>query len=295
MKTLEQYFTEGISSTVVNTVGAEIETSFITSSGFAISLTQSQQIFDYLVKSGRWNIVKIKGEMIVEIQNKTGAWILYELGRQNIELVSPPYQPNKLIKEINCLLGELYESAERCGAYPLFEPILRSDEDLLVVPDKRDKVWVDLDGRFALNALANISAVQFTFQVSPEYAISTINTFGESIEEFLDAYPQDVNWRYYIYNSKAKYNNLRYGGPLIFQSMHDYCQRLQDHDVISDEKLVPHKKLLDFDIPLFLRSVWWYFRLKRYNNALCVEVRPFARQTDAIIEAQLDQVLQLIY
>lgn len=34
---------------------------------------------------------------------------------------------------------------------------------------------------------------------------------------------------------------------------------------------------------LFLRSVWWHYRLRRYGNTLAVECRPFARREDAAI------------
>ena len=33
-------------------------------------------------------------------------------------------------------------------------------------------------------------------------------------------------------------------------------------------------------IDLFLRSVWWHYRLRRYGDTLALETRPFARRGD---------------
>ena len=48
------------------------------------------------------------------------------------------------------------------------------------------------------------------------------------------------------------------------------------------------------DIPLFIRSVWWYFRLRRYGTQLCIEIRPFARCEDDDFVHQLSFVLDTL-
>lgn len=51
--------------------------------------------------------------------------------------------------------------------------------------------------------------------------------------------------------------------------------------------------VLDLNVPLYLRSIWWYFRLKRYGNALCIEVRPMPRRDDEDIKRQFQKVLEI--
>ena len=80
---------------------------------------------------------------------------------------------------------------------------------------------------------------------------------------------------------------MRYGGPLLFADRHNYCLELSKNDVIQKGRLVPYDLVKDLDIPLYLRSIWWYFRLKRYGNRLCIEVRPLARQSDELLASQL--------
>ena len=56
--------------------------------------------------------------------------------------------------------------------------------------------------------------------------------------------------------------------------------------MVSGNRLVDQEEAGDYDIPLFIRSVWWHFRLKRYGNRLCLEIRPFARRSDEHIREQ---------
>ena len=101
-------------------------------------------------------------------------------------------------------------------------------------------------------------------------------------------------WRAYIAESKANYRSDRYGGPLQFESILDYCMRLSKHDVVQGATLVPFDAVGEIDIPLYLRSIWWYFRLKRYGKALCVEVRPLPRRADELLQSQLEKVFDLM-
>jgi hypothetical protein len=191
-------------------------------------------------------------------------------------------------------LDQLYGAARFCGAEPYFAPVLETEEDLLVIPDERDATWLKLDSREALLPLARISAVHFTISVAPGDVVRVLNGLAARTDSFLADFPQDAIWRSYIAESAAGYRPDRYGGPLFFKSLRDYCWALTRHDVVDGVRLVPFSAAANLSFSLFLRSVWWYFRLKRYGNALCLEVRPIPRRTDAEIKHQLDKVLGII-
>ena len=168
------YFSEDIEPVQIGeSVGMEIETSFIRSDGSPITLTQSQGIFyrlyfaerasDWTKEFGRWHAEKEeKGSQIVKLQDKDGNILTYDLGWQNIELCTVPMSQYNIIAHAQRLLQEIYDLAEAGNAHPYFVPILNSNDDLLIVPDERDQIWVDLDGREALAPLARISSMQFT-------------------------------------------------------------------------------------------------------------------------------------
>ncbi len=162
------------------------------------------------------------------------------------------------------------------------------------MPDERDAQWVRTDGRSALNNLTRCSAVQFTIDVPLKNAIRCVNVLNEWRYFFLNEYPQEELWRRYIRESTAAYSSTRYGGPDHFADLDDYCAKLIEHGVVRDGKVMPCELAGEVDIPLFLRSVWWYFRLKRYGPKLCLEVRPFARGRDLKIQEDLDLVLQIL-
>jgi hypothetical protein len=68
--------------------------------------------------------------------------------------------------------------------------------------------------------------------------------------------------------------------------------------VIRGTTLVPFAEVKEGMTPegltLFLRSIWWYFRLRRYGPQLCVEVRPLPRLSDHDLQNQLDFVLAIM-
>lgn len=293
MKRLVGYFTKGICSRTLQTVGAEIETQFVDSNGIAIQTAISQQILAHMTEHG-WNVDCRKGNLITALVDPNGNKIFYELGRHNIEVATVALTPDSVIDVTQKCLDQLYESASHFGARPYFAPILEGDEDLLVIPDERDAIWLQLDGRDVLAPLARTSAVQFTFSVAPDDALPILNKFGNRIDSFLVNYPQDAVWKKYVADSSAGYLPNRYGGPLTFESLTDYCQSLARHNVVQGPRLVPLAGINDLDISLFLRSIWWYFRLKRYNNALCIEVRPLPRMADDCIPKQLQAVLDIV-
>lgn len=293
MKKLVNYFTAGIILETLETIGAEIETQFVNERGEAISIVQSQEMLQALIKMG-WQQTGCKGNLVTSLTDQHGSSFFYELGRHNIELATAPSKPEKVIRGTKAYLTELYEAAESVGAFPYFSPILESNEDLLVIPDTRDAVWLELDGKENLMLLAQTSSVQFTFSVSIKDAIPILNKLGEQIEQFLTYFPQDKLWKEYITQSHAGYLPQRYGGPLHFTSIEEYCKKLTEHDVVQGTELVPHNKIEELNTSLFIRSVWWHFRLKRYENALCIEVRPTGRYTDEHLEPQLEKTLSII-
>src|SRR3989344_1216732 len=295
MERLIRYFTEGVENKpIASSVGMEVETSFVDADGQPISLEQSQKLLISMCNNHRWFAGKIKGQLLTGIFDRNGNRILYELGRQNIELSAVPSKAEDVLNNVKEVLDALYLAGKEFGAFPSFQPILNTDEKLLVIPDERDAIWLELDGRDALELLARTSAVQFTISVPLYQAIVYLNRLGENIGKFLRNYPQEENWRQYIKESKANYHPMRYGGPLFFDSIEDYCRKLIKHDVVIGPNLVPYNQVQDLDIPLYLRSIWWYFRLRRYGNTLCIEIRPLRRAEDNMMLLYRHKIFELL-
>ncbi|MDP1706424.1 MAG: hypothetical protein Q8L36_01225 [bacterium] len=293
MQRLISYFTGGITSRTLETIGAEVETQFVNEENEPISTETSQQMLTQLAKNG-WEITDRKGSLITALTDRKNNKIFYELGRHNIEVATAISTPAKVVGIAQQCLDQIYEAGVVAGAKPFFSPILDGNEDLLVIPDERDAVWLQLDGRSALAPLARTSSVQFTISVSSADAINILNRLGRKISLFMEDFPQDRVWKRYIADSAAGYRSDRYGGPLIFESLDDYCQALSRNSIVRGTHLIPFAEISDLNIPLFLRSIWWHFRLKRYGDSLCIEVRPMARRTDDQIEKQLEKTLGII-
>lgn len=294
MQKLISYFTDDITSRTLETVGAEVETQFLNEDNEPISVQTSQQMLLHLVKNG-WDAVSRKGSLLTTLADRDGNKIFYELGRHNIEIATTVSTPESVVGITQQCLDQIYEAGVTAGAHPYFAPILNGNEDLLVIPDERDATWLELDGRDALAPLARTSSVQFTISVAPNEVMGILNKFGKHIGSFLIDFPQDAVWKRYIVDSSAKYLSNRYGGPLAFESLEDYCQALARHDVVQGAHLVPFQNVSNLEVSLYLRSIWWHFRLKRYGKALCIEVRPMARRTDEQFQHQLDKVLGIAY
>ncbi len=304
MERLVRYFTEGIEGNPIgDTIGMEVETSFIDiKTSKPITVEQSQQLFinfchRYENNWCAWKVTQRKGNLITEISDG-GDRFLYELGRQNIELSTASYPGSgptlTAISAAESLMKNMVMIAAEIGIVPNLKPILETNEELLVIPDERDATWLELDGRPALELLARTSAVQFTISVPLSRAIECLNRLGERTGSFLKGYPQEENWRRYIKESKANYHALRYGGPLFFDSIKDYCKQLIKHDVVVGPNLLSYYQVQDLDIPLYLRSIWWYFRLRRYGNTLCIEVRPLPRRSHIKFQEQFDFVMGIL-
>jgi len=298
---LIDYFSVGIKNYRFNSsipfIGAEIETHFVDNNGKAITQECSQQILLSLTEK-QWCITRFKDNIITELSSQAG-YIRYELGRQNLELSTVPYYGARdLLESIKSSLEKLYEVAKKCGAYPLFSPIINSDDDLLIIPDKRDASWLKLDGKKALNLLAKTASVQFTIGArSHRHGIKILNKLAKEKNQrrltLMNPYVQETIWKEYIKTSDAKYGEDRYG-VVSPKNIKEYVNLLSLHDVVSDGKLVPFSEI-DSSIDLFLRSVWWKFRLRRYKNNLCVEIRTFARRNDRQITYDLQTLLDIVY
>lgn len=287
MKTrdLLDHFTKNLNPRFRNWIGAEIETHFLDGKGRPITVECSQKIFGELAQKG-WNVAATKGKLVSELR-KGDAKILYELGRQNIELSTEAMRRGDLERSTMPLLKELYACAALCDARPFFQPIINSEEDLLIIPDERDASWLTLDGKEALSLLARTASVQFTIETrGPEHAIRLLGELPGAMLGIGYRYPylQDGLWEKYIETSKAGYRPDRYGyagsraRDPIYQ-IENYVDLLSQHDAVMKGKLV---SFADADMPIdtFLRSVWWKFRLRRYSDRLCIEIRTIPRGTD---------------
>jgi len=260
---------------------------------YAVSLESTQETFRTLVRAGRWTVAETKADnFIASITNHRGDRFSYELGRHNIELSAAPASLVSVTLDAENLLQELYRALP-AGCVPAMYPQPPSTyrtHDVLAIPDERDASWVTLDGREQLVPLAHMSSVQFTIPTCPRRAIVTLNRLGRNIQSFLADYPQESVWRQYVVDSLAGYRTDRYGGPLEFESLTDYCEQLCQHDMVQNGKLVPVSFTGDGDIDMFLRSIWWYFRLRRHGDQLCIEVRPLPRRDDGQFGRQLQQI-----
>ncbi len=294
MRKLVDYFSSGISSRTLETVGMEIETQFVDEGGRAIQPQVTQTILELLLKNG-WDVCGRRNGVITTITDERGNKIFweFEMGRHHLEIATAVSTPTCVLDLAEECLTRLYNAAYEFGAMPHCAPILKGAEDLLITPVGRDTAWIDLDGRDVLAPLARTSSVHFTISVAAQEAVAILNRFGEHTASFLADYPQDAMWRRYIADSSAKYLPDRYGGPLLFESLNDYCQKIVRHDIVQGIRLVPYAQVDGLDIPSYTRSIWWYFRLRRYENDLCVEIRPVARRSDEQLSSQLERILEI--
>ncbi|MDR2063860.1 MAG: hypothetical protein LBQ02_03705 [Candidatus Nomurabacteria bacterium] len=306
MNQLLEYFTNGVKKTLPQgrKVGMEIETQFSLSQPehgnlIPAPISVSQRAMRQLAK-GDWEVRGQKGDFISSIGNSRGDLISYELGRHNMEVSTAPQPVDTIIAHALHLCQVLEQAMTDVNAgvsavkLPVFpEWPAEMDAALLAIPDARDANWVKLDGIDALAPLALISSVQFTVDITPDEAIPMLNRLGSRIDRFLADFPQEKIWHDYIRGSKAKYQDRRYGGKVWFDSMKDYCNELSQYDVVENQKMVPFYEN-GLDIPLFVRSVWWYFRLKRYGDQLCIEVRPFPRRQDYYFAQHLEFLRQVM-
>ena len=280
---LLEYFTKGTAGTVTGgQVGCEIETDFVdATTGAPISKRVSQAILS------------------AHAGLPLGCDQKLELGRQKIELaLSPCDSFDHLLELTHSSLAWLYRTAAQYGALPSLSPELLWSGSLLdVSSDPRDQLWVGLDGQAALEELCRCSSVQFTIDVHPGDAIELVNALWAAGLQQLDYEPNNRRWEAYTALSLVGYRPDRYAGPEGFDSLSDYATRLAQHDVVMHEgqpvRLSP-LSVPGLDTDLFLRSIWWHYRLRRYADTLAVEIRPLARRSDDCIARYWNVIAPLI-
>ena len=269
LEQLHRHFTSGTRSTITGgQIGLEIETDFLDANHQPISTEVAGQILKTTEGRPQHTTHKL------------------ELGRQKIELaVAPQPSPALLLEAALEALDWLYDVANVFGAYPLMAPEINSNEELLWVQEERDEIWVALDGRRALEELCRCSSVQFTVDLNPSDAIEMVNRLWAIGPHAAGYSRNDARWKTYISESVAGYRTDRYAGPQGFDSVADYCHELMRHDVVMHQGRPlnrPLAEVSDADIDLFLRSVWWHYRLRRYGASLAVEIRPMGRFDDDV-------------
>jgi hypothetical protein len=209
-----------------------------------------------------------------------------ELGRQNIELsVEPEVNFRRLFDKAKCCTNELYRLARSLGCYAKLEPAPFTfyEGQLLYVQEERDQIWVDLDGETALEKLCRCSSVQFAIDVNPNDAISWINRLWEANLHEVDYQLNDLLWKSYIAESRFGYHQDRYGGPKGFEDLDDYVSHLSQYPAV-----------MEGNEDMFLRSVWWHYRLRRYGDSLALEIRPMARRHDDDIREKWKLVADIL-
>lgn len=279
MNRILRYFTQGTENTRSGgQVGLEIETDFIMSDGRPINEATTR--------------------LLLASQPPPGYSIKLELGRQKIELnVSPKQSFQRLWKRTQEGLAWLYSRARCLGAEPYFGPEIDWLGNLLFIQEERDGLWVGIDGQPALEELCRCSSIQFTIDVNPIEAIDWINRLHSYRVQTLDYAANDRRMRNYIGQSKVDYRTDRYGGPERFVSLEHYVAELVQHPVVMHrgQPCWLHAGEVEaLDIDLYLRSIWWHYRLRRYGPNLALEIRPFSRREDADIPRKWELVRQIL-
>lgn len=274
--------------------GIETESLFVNAAdGQTISLEKSQKIMKKLVEFG-YSIEEEKNSLITKVK-KEGIFVSYDLGWNNFEIITPPI----LVSKINVLftihdkaLKELRLAGKHSGARMLELSHDNSLSDTLIIPDKRDEIWLELDGP-ALYGVGHISCIHYNID------LTSIEEGMEWIKKMMAFYQQDRQvpwpakankhiWEEYISNSFAQYEKDRYGpSPADFES---YCNKLAGYKVVMNkvndnlsiaDPVLSFAKTKEADIDLFLRSVWWWARLRVRGGNLVLEIRDIPRSLEA--------------
>lgn len=264
MDRITRHFTHGTQGTVTGAkIGMEIETIFISANtGQPISQITSDSMRTALTSDAPARV----------------AYVGLDLSRATHELaIGPCSSFDELMERASKGLDWLYQIARSFGAVPHFAPTIATHGLLLdAATDPRDDLWIQLDGPQALEQLT-CASVQFTVDAHPSDAVHIINKLWKKEVHTFDFAENDQRWRSYITTSRAGYDPLRYGGPSQFETgaggMASYVEALTLHDVVMHRGQPARLRPLsipDLDVDLFLRSVWWHYRLRRYSSSLCV-------------------------
>lgn len=289
MERLVAYFQEAKVCGQSRKLGIETETLFVDHQNQPISYLTSQNIMQYLRDILGWQATAQKNGVVVRLE-KAGFAISYELGWNNFELTTPASDSIKdVFRGHDQMLKELYQAGEVYAAQPLAGSTQGSWDhhfsDTLIIPDQRDKIWLKLDGK-ALFGLGHIAAVHFNLDLR---SIAEGMVWIEKLNRFFVAvgWPPPDNlsvWQKYIKESLVGYDEKRYGpAPDDFG---EYCHILSSFAVVIEREggdlhianpPMPFSAAKNPDIDLFLRSVWWYPRLRMRNRNLVLEIRDVPR------------------
>ena len=252
-----------------------------------ISLDTSQRMMRRLIEEYGYKIIEEKNNLITRVE-KGGFEIFYELGWNNFELITPPF----LIDDINALssehdraLQELNFVGESSGVETLNTSWDGYYLNSLVMPDKRDEIWLKLDGP-ALYPLGHIASIHLNIDlVSIDEGMKWIKILNDYFRKV--QWPANKNeeiWKRYLALSMAEYEKTRYGQPP--ENFSDYCRKLSEYKVVMNrsngelEIMKPVKSFTEtanVDFDLFIRSVWWWSRLRVRNGKLVLEIRDIPR------------------
>lgn len=289
MERLKSYFsTAKTVSTSGRQVGIEVENLLVDQNdGLPISEETSQAIFGYLANSIGWQVEEIRNGKKVRLK-RGGFSLYYELGWNNFELVSPPYGigDERLFSDSQSYLLEIVAASSNFGTLVTGLSWDGSVLNTLMIPDRRDEIWLELDGE-ALFGLGHIAAIHYNLDLlSVEEGMSFIVKLLPFFEKM--GWPPRENraiWEDYLKNSKASYQSGRYGPPP--SDFDEYCCRLGEYKVVMNlmnggsleiaRPAVPFVECQNPNIDMFLRSVWWWMRLRVRGGKLVLEIRDVPR------------------
>jgi hypothetical protein len=294
MQTLRDYFKSARTcSMATRKIGLEVETLFCDRGSAPITKDQSQVMMNQLVACG-WTIAESKQGMttklVKSLPGRGDFFVFYELGWNNVEVVTPTYSicdRAGLLQDVRGdILPEVYEVSP-CG--PLGDYCdFSENEDTLMLPDQRDQIWLKLDGD-VLPVLGHIASVHINIDLCSIAEGFEFMRLTNQMYRQMDWPPKVVAdiWSRYIGESLADYEVGRYGLPP--GNFEDYISRLSGYkvfmntlggqlSVLSDPK--PFCDTSDVDLDMFLRSVWWWNRLRVRNGQLVLEIRGIPRGSD---------------
>lgn len=320
MERLEKYFKDAETcESETRTVGTETESLFVNElSNRPISLKTSQKIMENLVTEFGYKIKEEKNNLITRVEDREGFTVFYELGWNNFELTTPPANvknSSDLFLDHDKRVDELSFAGKLAKAKMLNGSWDNSLSNTLIIPDKRDEVWLKLDGP-ALYGLGHIASIHLNISLTSinegmewlrkiKYELYATgsrllqpnNIFSNeplnpdiarnAKEEYASTWPPKENysvWQKYINESFANYENGRYGPPP--DNFQDYCKKLSEYKVVMNRingelniftPAMSFAETKNADIDLFLRSVWWWSRLRVRGENLVLEIRDIPR------------------
>ncbi len=290
MQRLIDYFQNGrLADDQNRSFGVEVETLFVDAGNRPISLATSQAIWRSLVEDFGWEATETRKGKLVELV-KNDFHLIYELGRHNFEITTPAELVSdcgQLFRAYRMIETEIFLAASSCGARPLLKGWDGFRNNTLILPDRRDEIWVELDGLKPLSLLSHTACIHFNLDLcSVEEGWEFMAKLKEKYQQL--GWPKRSNgwaWREYLKTSRANYESGRYGWPPA-KSLGGYCRKLSTFRLVMNKRAgrlsvanpaMPFTQTLDPDINLFLRSVWWIFRLRVRGGRLVLEIRDVPR------------------